>query len=1261
MTKKKNEQRHIQNRAWEKDRRDRLNNTFEKLAKLLPEYRPKVTFSKIEILHKTIVYIEDLRRKLRDVLSTQNASILKTQEELEGSIKILVEQNNDLVELLEKSNIKVPHFIVPKFFSFIISVYEAKSNKKNDTKEKREIVDIKSTNSHAPNENVLNKRSPEKKSKNKSNKTVQSPAKNNKETIEEKTVESIDNYGAKTLPKSQLNIELNEVQSFGSVDLIPVTNSSKPEMKIHEKPVKNFVEITPLVSSQNANVSLDKFCDLVEQKEHQNSQEPKAENVSLNVSVIVKNKPSSDAENVGVKKQKELNLDNSNMGKSKKQPKLSFDDAQVDSHCDKKSTSIEQSIGQKQKNISTNQEAPNVGQCNAKKIPKISNIKTVCTVSDQNKAISNDHIKEIANINIPTNEATICGKRVENLGLPKELSENLANDKDLSDELFFPLSHTPNESNPNALSPTAAFLLSFPVVSTTSSSKPTETDNSYSVGTNLLRIEDKQNQPKDHSLFESISFILNDLNDVSDNSKNLSSVDNSGAAHFPNFTNKTRTNIDLERSNALNTVNNSVNKKVISKAESSKSQITNDVKKHQTLPECPLNTMQANNLLSDRTNFMQSKTFENVSNPTENTSDFYVSLSTLGLPSKSAAKPINPSSHFNFQISSLAPRNLIESRSLIADTPFTFSLTKCSDTITNTTKTTSQQQEVLYRPNKTTLKKSTPTKHLINDRFIVPPPEPTSITPLNRCNTFNPFSFDNPSIASASSSITTTPFTFTLTPTFSSISSSTPLLSSHDPLFSSSFDMPIMRSTNTSLTKNLKKENKPATILQFGCNEKHQIQSTSGKIGKNYTMPSTSKSSKNLVNWMTSTVNNKPTQELHLDFISTAPEEPSPWSPNPNTNLIVLHGDLALNTISNGCNVPANKFDLDSKKGPIRTNINHKYGQSKVSTNRQLERSGKGGKSDKNLQTFKIHHQPIQQPINESHTTNKFHSVSQLLDQDLRQTANKNSCYISNESKMPLKDSSMVTTKLKMYPKYEIDASNQLVENKFSTNPCNIVGNSDECDRDLFGGYFFSQPKRLKLNYHTSSEFLGNQSYPTAFENSNANDHLASYSNYQTYDNDCNNVSSTSCINNLSNQTYSYQYTQPHSQSYNQQTQQLPQTMCDPIDSSNYFQTPPVSSLPNYKPSSHFSDVITTRSTTKTSTHQTYSNDNISNVKILSGTTATSNSVSNNQWNDSFSWMPYNFNSTDTKTVTTNNINGNNNNMIPNFNLTTIFPDYNKS
>lgn len=49
--------------------------------------------------------------------------------------------------------------------------------------------------------------------------------------------------------------ELKEVQSFGSVDLIPVSSATKQDPKVHEKPVKNFVEITPLISGQNESIS----------------------------------------------------------------------------------------------------------------------------------------------------------------------------------------------------------------------------------------------------------------------------------------------------------------------------------------------------------------------------------------------------------------------------------------------------------------------------------------------------------------------------------------------------------------------------------------------------------------------------------------------------------------------------------------------------------------------------------------------------------------------------------------------------------------------------------------------------------------------------------------------------------------------------------------------------------------------------------------------------------------------------------------------
>lgn len=1152
--------------------------------------------------------------------------------------------------------------------------------------------------------------------------------------------------------------------------------------------------------------------------------ESKNEKRSLDVSVILNKVESTEEAHIATNEKHDGKKVEVKGKPTKTKSKVSCDEISIKKPTKKECNGRDQSalVTSAQTTNETNRTIQN----KSAKMPEISNNSTVCAAERPNKMPCNDSGKSIIeNQLIPTNGMS-SGKKVDII-MPKDLNVSISNEKDLSDELFanFPLPQTPNESNPNALSPTAAFLLSFPVVSTVSSSKPTETDNSYSEGTSLLRLEEKPHQTKEHSLFESISSILNDLNDVS-TGKNIANVENSSLAQYPYCTTTTTTtattkttrtqNNDQEKAigGALSETNMHRNKQNLknlhinsllnddkmrqvhgSNRTSESTKLPFGDEKKQQLPECSTNAVQTNSLINERTNYVTSKTFENMPSATENASDFYVSLSTLGLPLKSTATlpaaPINPpnvGSHFNFQIPTLAQsRNLIDSRPLIADTPFTFSLTKCSDTTstvstmstTITTKAILQQNDdqchntPLSRPNKIQ-KKQSPTKHLVNDRFVMPA-EP-AIAPINRCNTFNPFSFDNPTILSSSTSIglgnlTTssststsiaTPFTFTLTPTFSSISASTPLLSNHDPLFSSSFDMPIMRSTN-SLPKNPKRDKTSSAAY---CGEKEH--STPDKNTKSYsTVPSTSKPSKNLVNWMTSSVN-KPPQELHLDFITSphcgATEEPSAWSPNrmtvDNTSLIssstlpMLHGDLALNTISSNCNPTAtNKFEMDMKKIPARNTAGQK-GLPKIQNHhRKMEqasdRSGKGGgggggKSDKNLQAYKNHQHSAPVRMNEPNPiTNNFHSVSQLLDQE-RQTSNKNnSCYVPVESKVnPLKDSNNVNaiSKQKYYPKYEVETNNhQLTENKYSLNACNTIGGSaapvsatmndilpNECDRDLFGGYFFGQSKRLKLNYHSSSDFLSNQSFPTTYENSTANDIIPPYANYQTFDSDCNNVSTSSCINNLTNQTYSYQYTQPP-QPYSHQSsvQQQSQSACDPLDTTtNYFQAPV--SLSSYKPP-NFNDmvrsnsktIISSSSSSSTSTAQpsflhqtTKSNDPIANARLFPCTTtsATSNLTSqlpmcsinrntatacpsktihypshsninnlplNQAWNESsFSWMPYTnpiekpynnnlFNtienhSSPKTTVTTNNISGNNN-TIPNFNLTTIFPDYNKS
>lgn len=200
---------------------------------------------------------------------------IETQEELEESLKALVSQNNDLVDLLQKANIKVPNFVGPKCLSFIITVHDVKPTAKIDEIKK---IDNKITNPNASaqNNNLIQKL--QEKSKVGTVELIENPlSSNNKEINHKKTISDIEHSESKSLSKSQLKIlpELKEFQSFGSVDLIPVNNLSKPELKVHGKPVKNSVEITPLVTNQNEKVAgkqPEKSYDSIQLKEPSNLQ-----------------------------------------------------------------------------------------------------------------------------------------------------------------------------------------------------------------------------------------------------------------------------------------------------------------------------------------------------------------------------------------------------------------------------------------------------------------------------------------------------------------------------------------------------------------------------------------------------------------------------------------------------------------------------------------------------------------------------------------------------------------------------------------------------------------------------------------------------------------------------------------------------------------------------------------------------------------------------------------------------------------------------
>lgn len=105
MTKKKPSP---QNRIWEKERRDRLNQTFDSLAKLLPDYEPATQLSKIEILQRTIEHVEKLQDKIKAYLEEQDELLKKHVEELEERLLALIARNEDLATLLKKANINVP-------------------------------------------------------------------------------------------------------------------------------------------------------------------------------------------------------------------------------------------------------------------------------------------------------------------------------------------------------------------------------------------------------------------------------------------------------------------------------------------------------------------------------------------------------------------------------------------------------------------------------------------------------------------------------------------------------------------------------------------------------------------------------------------------------------------------------------------------------------------------------------------------------------------------------------------------------------------------------------------------------------------------------------------------------------------------------------------------------------------------------------------------------------------------------------------------
>lgn len=186
-----------------------------------------------------------------------------------------------MIELLEKANIKVPHFVGPKLLSFIVTVHDDDDATESDNDEIQKcpgkVVD-KSTSK------LLQKKSQnqiECKTKSKASEVIEkaqihspqkldrTPQPKQKPHQQQPHQKQQDNTSQNAQPDHQLNnlAELKEVQSFGSLDLIPVSNALTSDAKrTHEKPVKNFVEITPLVINDVQNEKVTTKTEIIVEK-----------------------------------------------------------------------------------------------------------------------------------------------------------------------------------------------------------------------------------------------------------------------------------------------------------------------------------------------------------------------------------------------------------------------------------------------------------------------------------------------------------------------------------------------------------------------------------------------------------------------------------------------------------------------------------------------------------------------------------------------------------------------------------------------------------------------------------------------------------------------------------------------------------------------------------------------------------------------------------------------------------------------------------
>uniref|UniRef100_A0A182RGI6 BHLH domain-containing protein n=1 Tax=Anopheles funestus TaxID=62324 RepID=A0A182RGI6_ANOFN len=154
MTKKKPSP---QNRIWEKERRERLNKTFDDLQRLLPDHEPASALSKVEILQRAIELISKLQKKIKVLIEECNDPLKEHVREQEHRLKRLVVRNEELAGLLRKAKINVPPC---KYTIAEEDIQRQNEEKENGNRDKKPVAKQRRTGTTPKKSPVIDKQPP---------------------------------------------------------------------------------------------------------------------------------------------------------------------------------------------------------------------------------------------------------------------------------------------------------------------------------------------------------------------------------------------------------------------------------------------------------------------------------------------------------------------------------------------------------------------------------------------------------------------------------------------------------------------------------------------------------------------------------------------------------------------------------------------------------------------------------------------------------------------------------------------------------------------------------------------------------------------------------------------------------------------------------------------------------------------------------------------------------------------------------------------